>query len=68
MASHRPFMYDAQKNGFYDFHIVFAKSDLLNKNLTERSECLAESGNEAVIQQVLLSFKQKASRFICLIP
>ena len=43
-------------NGFYDF-LVFVQSDLLSKNLTEKSERLAESGNEAVTQQVFyLSF------------
>ena len=38
--------YMRRKNGFHDFPILFAQFDLLTKNLTERSERLAECGNE----------------------
>ena len=30
--------YTLRKNGFYDFPILFAQFDLLNKTLTERNE------------------------------
>ena len=36
-----------RKNGYYNISILFAQFDLFSKNLTEKSETLAGSGNEA---------------------
>ena len=47
-----------RKNGFYEFPILVAQVDLLSKNLTGRSEWLAESWNEVEATDfcVILSF------------
>ena len=45
-----------EKNGFYDFPILFAQFDLLSKNLTERNDWLAESWNEVETWQGFLLF------------
>ena len=45
-----------RKNWIYDFSILLAQFDLLSKNLTERSERLAESENDVEIQPNFLSF------------
>ena len=45
-----------RKIGFYDFPIIFAQFDLLSKIVTERNERIADSGNEAEIQPIVLPF------------
>ena len=57
-ASYGMFIYTQRPvlNGFYVFPILMAQFVLYSKNLTERSEWLAESGNEADTQADYLSF------------